>query len=181
MSKIPRARHWHVSVFISLVMVIVAVLIRADPLNPKVVFSAQYLGGVAYAGQAVFFSWANIICHADLQERAIVLASMNMFSGAVNAWWSILFFASDMVPKFERGCYALLATAISSGIVSVVIRSLQIKENLSKKQVPYIDANDMPGEDDDDDNQDNENDGDDESMEVELHNEEMAEISNPFR
>lgn len=55
MSKIPRARHWHVSVFISLVMVIVAVLIRADPLNPKVVFSAQYLGGVAYAGQAVFF------------------------------------------------------------------------------------------------------------------------------
>lgn len=156
-------------------MIIVAILIRANPLDPKIVFSAQYLGGVAYAGQAVFFSWANIVCHADLQERAIVLASMNMFSGAVNAWWSILFFSSDMVPKFERGCYALLATAISSGVVSVVIRSLQIRENLAKKPVSYIDANDMPGEDEEEeenlDEEGDENDGD----------EEMAEVSNPFR
>ena len=46
---------------------------------------------------------------------------------------------------------------------------------------PYIDANDMPGEDDDDENQDDENDGDDGSMNVELRDEEMNEISNPFR
>ncbi|KOH00687.1 Fen2p [Saccharomyces eubayanus] len=180
-SKFPKARHWHVSAFISLIMIIVAILIRTRPLDPKIIFSAQYLGGIAYAGQAVFFSWANIVCHADLQERAIVLASMNMFSGAVNAWWSILFFSADMVPKFEKGCYALLATAISSGVVSVVIRSLQIKENLAKKSVPYIDANDIFGEEDDDDDDDENQDEDEgENTSVEFGDEEMTEVPNPF-
>ena len=105
---------------------------------------------------------------------------MNMFLGVVNVWWFILFFVLDMVSKFERGCYVFLVTVILSGIVLVVICLLQIKENLSKKQVFYIDVNDMFGEDDDDDNQDNENDGDDESMEVEFYNEEMVEILNFF-
>lgn len=143
MTKFRRARNWHIAVLISIIMCVVAIMIRSRPLDPKVQFTAQYLGGIAYAGQSVFFSWANIVCHDDLQERAIVLASMNMFSGAVNAWWSILFFSSSMVPRFERGCYALIATSVSCGIVSIVIRHLQIKSQNKKKEIGYIDANDI--------------------------------------
>ena len=65
-------------------------------------FVSQYLSAVSFAGQTVFFSWANIVCINDLQERAIVLASMNMFSNAVNAWWSILFYGADTAPEFKK-------------------------------------------------------------------------------
>ncbi|CCD22238.1 Fen2p NDAI_0A00800 [Naumovozyma dairenensis CBS 421] len=151
LSKLQKARHWHVAVFISIVMCVVSIMIRSNPLSPKVMFTAQYLGGIGYAGQAVFFAWANTVCHDDLQERAIVLASMNMFSGAVNAWWSLLFYTASMVPYFEKGCYALIATSVSTGIVSVYIRHLHIRELNNKKLLPYIDANDMLASDEEDD------------------------------
>ena len=32
--------------------------------------------------------------------RAVVIASMNTGSNAVNAWWSLLFYSADMAPKF---------------------------------------------------------------------------------
>lgn len=143
LTKFRRARHWHIATFIAVAMCVVAIMIRSNPLSPKVMFTAQYLGGISYAGQAVFFAWANVVCHDDLQERAVVLASMNMFSGAVNAWWSILFYAATMVPKFENGCYALIATSVTSGIMSILIRFLQNKENARKKELPYTNANDM--------------------------------------
>ena len=142
LSKFKRARHWHVAIIIAVVMCVVAIMIRTDPLNRAVMFSAQYIGGIAYAGQAVFFSWANIVCHDDLQERAVVLASMNMLSGAVNAWWSLLFFSAKSVPYLEKGCYALIATAVSSAIISIFIRKFQIRDLDKKRQLPYIDAND---------------------------------------
>ncbi|CCC68927.1 hypothetical protein NCAS_0B08430 [Naumovozyma castellii] len=160
MSCIPKSRHWHVAVFISVILCVVAIMIRANPLNSAVMFTAQYLGGVAYAGQSVFFAWANSVCHDDLQERAVVLASMNMFSGAVNAWWSILFYAASMVPRFERGCYALIATSVSTIIVSIYIRYLQNIELDNKKVTAYIDANDMmvsEGEDEDEEEYEEDN------------------------
>lgn len=150
LNKYKRARHWHVAIFIAVVMCVVAIMIRSKPLNPAVMFTAQYLGGIAYAGQAVFFSWANIVCHDDLQERAIVLASMNMFSGAVNAWWSLLFFSASTVPHFQKGCYALLATAVASAVISISIRKCQIRDFHKKRTLPYIDANDILDDDDED-------------------------------
>ncbi|EDO18990.1 hypothetical protein Kpol_2002p61 [Vanderwaltozyma polyspora DSM 70294] len=158
LSKIKRSRHWHVAIVIAVVMCAVAIMIRIDPLNEALMFTAQYLGGVAYAGQAVFFAWANVVCHDDLQERAIVLASMNMFSGAVNAWWSLLFYAANTVPHFRKGCYALIATSVSSGIVSILIRKFQIRELNQKRQMPYVDANDMIVEDHNEEEEDDDED-----------------------
>lgn len=143
LSKYKRARHWHVAIFISVAMCAVAVMIRANPIDSSVMFTAQYIGGIGYAGQAVFFAWANVVCHEDLQERAVVLASMNMLSGAVNAWWSLVFYPATTTPRFEKGCYALMVTAVMSGIVSVFIRKCQIMDYDRKQQLPYIDANDM--------------------------------------
>ncbi|SCV03375.1 LANO_0G03752g1_1 [Lachancea nothofagi CBS 11611] len=134
MDKFRRAQHWHVAVFIGVVMCVVAVMIRAQPSNPAVLFAAQYVGGVCYAAQAIFFSWANVVCQSDLQERAIVLASMNMFSGAVNAWWSLIFYSATMAPRYERGCYALIATAVASGFVAGIIRWFQRRDMQRKSE-----------------------------------------------
>lgn len=121
--------HWRVALIIMTCMIISTILFIARPLDKGFVFASQYISGVAYAGQATFFAWANVVCQHDLEERAVVLASMNMFSNAVNAWWSLLFYAATGAPKFRKGCYAMFATTIASGLVACAIRYLQIREN----------------------------------------------------
>lgn len=129
--------HWRVGVIIAVMMVLSTILLLAKPYSASVMFAAQYLGGFAYAGQTAFFSWASVVCANDLEERAVVLASMNMFSNAVNAWWSILFYGADTAPAFSKGGYAMLATAIASGGVCAAIRFLQTRDD--RKPVPADD------------------------------------------
>jgi len=164
LSKVKHARHWHISMVIAVVMCVVAIMIRSNATSPAVMFTAQYIGGIAYAGQAVFFAWANVVCHEDLQERAVVLASMNMFSSVVNSWWSLLFYAATMVPHYKNGCYAMIATAVASGITSIIIRALQTRDNVEKKPLPYINANDVVGQDEIDEFHKNEEDDNDEAV-----------------
>ncbi|GAV54277.1 hypothetical protein ZYGR_0AK07800 [Zygosaccharomyces rouxii] len=121
-------KHWQIAIIISTVLVVVSIMTLASPLNVGVTFVAQYLSGVSYSGQAIFFSWANIVCRDDSEERAIVLASMNMFSGAVNAWWSLLFYGAPTVPRFKKGCYAMIATTVGSAVLAGIIKILQLRE-----------------------------------------------------
>lgn len=120
--------HYRVAFFITISVVVSAILFLARPDSPNFVFASQYLSGFSYAGQASFFAWANVVCANDLQERSITLASMNMFSNAVNAWWSIIFYSADLAPQYTRGCWAIIATGIASSIVAAGIRFLQLKE-----------------------------------------------------
>ncbi|KAK6458183.1 pantothenate transporter FEN2 [Scheffersomyces xylosifermentans] len=121
-------KHWHIGIMIAAIMILATILLAARPLEASFVFASQYLGGVAYAGQTVFFAWANVVCKDDLQERAVVLASMNMFSNAVNAWWSLLFYVATDVPKFRKGCWAMLGTTLASVVVVGAIRYLHVQE-----------------------------------------------------
>jgi ACS family pantothenate transporter-like MFS transporter len=73
------------------------------PCNLAAIFFAFFLAGISFAGQASNFSWCSDICRDDEQERSLTLASMNMFSSAFNAWWSIVFFPADQAPKWEKG------------------------------------------------------------------------------
>ena len=137
--------HWRIGVLIGICMLVSTIMLLAKPHHDAIVFAAQYISGISYAGQATFFAWANVICANDLQERAIVLASMNMFSNAVNAWWSILFYGADTAPKFRKGCYAMLATLLTSVATVCVIRYLQIREERQEKtfveeQVENVDS-----------------------------------------
>lgn len=124
----PGAYHWQVGLLIGVFLIISSILLLARPHSSQFVFPAHYLLGVSYAGQTVFFGWANVVTQNDIQLRAIVLASMNMFSSAVNAWWSIIFYGATLVPEFRRGCWAMLATAISSMIVVMLIKRLYEKD-----------------------------------------------------
>jgi ACS family pantothenate transporter-like MFS transporter len=41
---------------------------------------------------------------------------MNAFSGAVNAWWSIVFYSANFAPKFTRGMWAMIGCSIALAI-----------------------------------------------------------------
>ena len=68
-------------------------------------FAAYYWAGSVYACQATFFAWANdAMRYEEDSLRAVVLASMNAGSNAVNAWWSLLFYSADLAPLFKVRC-----------------------------------------------------------------------------
>ena len=132
--------HWHVAIWITTVMFVSTMLLLFKPLTKSYVFAAHYLSGVCFSGQSTFFAWVNVFCYDDLEERSIILASMNMFSSAVNAWWPLLFYKASSAPKFRPGCYAMLSTIFSSLMVAAVIRYLQLKEE-KKESVILVGEN----------------------------------------
>lgn len=132
--------HWHVAIWITTVMFVSTMLLLFKPLTKSYVFAAHYLSGVCFSGQSTFFAWVNVFCYNDMEERSIILASMNMFSSAVNAWWPLLFYKASSAPKFRPGCYAMLSTIFSSLVVAAVIRYLQLKEE-KKKSVILVRGN----------------------------------------
>lgn len=141
--------HWRAATFIGISMIVSTIMLLVRPFSDKVVFAAHYISGISYSGQAVVFAWANVVCHYDLEERSVVLGSMNMFSSAVNAWWSILFYAADKAPKFRMGCWAMLATSSSSIVVLIIIRYLQKREVYSKKNLGAWSSDDEESNDND--------------------------------
>ena len=79
-----------------------------------------YWAGSVYACQATFFAWANdVLRYEEDSLRAVIIASMNMGSNAVNAWWSIIFYGANFAPYFTRGMWAMIAVSIASKFTTV--------------------------------------------------------------
>jgi MFS family permease len=53
-------------------------------------FFAFFLSGTADGIAAVIYAWANEICAANAEERAIVISSMNTIGNAFGAWLPLL-------------------------------------------------------------------------------------------
>ncbi|BGP04548.1 hypothetical protein JCM10049v2_000350 [Rhodotorula toruloides] len=122
-------KRYQVNLVIAAVMVVAAALILAqDRIGTGAVFFAFYIAGISYAGQASNFSWANDLTRDDEQERGIVLASMNMFSNAFNAWWSIVFFPADHAPYWRRGMISLIVLAPIMVVLTLAARYLQLRD-----------------------------------------------------
>jgi ACS family pantothenate transporter-like MFS transporter len=82
-----------------------------------------YWAGSVYACQATFFAWANdVLRYEEDSLRAVVIASMNMGSNAINAWWSIIFYGANFAPYFTRGMWAMIAVSIASKITAMITR-----------------------------------------------------------
>ncbi|KAI0068919.1 MFS general substrate transporter [Artomyces pyxidatus] len=119
---------WPVLVYMSVATAIAAIciLVWSSPTGLK--FFAYYLAGASYSGQATTFAWANQICADDQQERAIVLASMNMWNNVVNAWWPLVFYPATDAPRFRKGMIAMLATCAATLAVTWLVWYLERRE-----------------------------------------------------
>lgn len=119
---------WPVLVYMSIACIIssVCILVWSSPTALK--FFAYYLAGASYAGQATTFAWANQICADDDQERAIVLASMNMWNNVVNSWWSIVLYPATDAPRFRKGMIAMICVCVATLAVTWVVYALERRE-----------------------------------------------------
>jgi len=96
-----QGKRYLVGYWIAITGVITSAMILAPGMPNAGIFAAYYWAGSVYACQATFFAWANdAMRYEEDSLRAVVIASMNAGSGAVNAWWSIVFYSADMAPYF---------------------------------------------------------------------------------
>lgn len=107
-------KRYLVGYWIAITGIITSAMILAPSATTASTFTAYYWAGSVYACQATFFAWANdALRYEEDSLRAVVLASMNAFSNATNAWWSIVFYSANFAPKFTRGMWAMIATSIA--------------------------------------------------------------------
>ncbi|KAI0895841.1 MFS general substrate transporter [Annulohypoxylon nitens] len=87
-------------------------------------------------------SWANEICGADAEERAIVIGIMNTLGYAFNAWVPLLTFPQVDSPMFRKGfifsTVAFVAQAIITGTVAFMYKRDQRKGKAQSNDVPEI-------------------------------------------
>lgn len=122
----PRHR-WHVGVFLSIVALTSGALMLSPPTRAAK-FAALILNGCQYAGQTVFFAWANDLTRQDDAKRSVVIASMNMFSVAVYLFWSLLFYNTTQAPDWFEGNVAMIAMAGFLLLMTIVCYALQKRQ-----------------------------------------------------
>jgi len=141
----PSRARWPVLVWICIAVIIASICIVhwSSPIGAK--FFGYYIAGAAYSGQATTFAWANQICEDDDQERAIVLASMNMWNNVVNAWWPLIFYPATDAPEFHKGMWAMIGTAIATLLVTYLVWYLERREKRNRpKTLEALDQEDEP-------------------------------------
>ncbi|TRM66949.1 major facilitator superfamily domain-containing protein [Schizophyllum amplum] len=104
------------------------VLAIYDGVPRWLIFAAYCISGAGYAGQATNFAWCNVACAHDEQLRAVTLASMNVGSNVLAAWWGLVFYPATDAPKFRRGMVTLVVMAVLTTIVGAGVQWLDARE-----------------------------------------------------
>lgn len=122
----PRHRY-HVGILLSITAIISGALMLNPPTRAAK-FAALILNGFQYAGQTVFFAWANDLTRDDDAKRSIVIASMNMLSIAFYMWWSIVFYNATQGPDWYLGACAMLGMGSLLFVTTMVTFWLQRRQ-----------------------------------------------------
>lgn len=88
--------------------------------------------GVAYGPLAM--TWANEICGADAEERAIVLGIMNAAGYAFNAWLPLLTYPTVDAPRFKKGFTYSTVAFVAEGIMTWTVWLLARGERRKKQK-----------------------------------------------
>ncbi|KAL4878114.1 major facilitator superfamily domain-containing protein [Aspergillus karnatakaensis] len=122
-------KRYLVGYFIAITGIVTSAMILAYFDSTATVFGAYYWAGAVYACQATFFAWCNdAMRYKDERLRSVVIASMNMGSNAVNAWWSIIFYSANFAPRFTKGMWAMIGCSIALALWTMGITYMTIRE-----------------------------------------------------
>jgi ACS family pantothenate transporter-like MFS transporter len=135
----PRHR-WHVGILLSITAITSGSLFLTHPTRAAK-FAALIMNGFQYAGQTVFFAWANDLTRGDDAKRSIVIASMNMLSIAFYMWWSLIFYNTTEGPDWYKGSCAMIGMGCFLLVTTIITYGLQRRqEKLDREHVQRGDA-----------------------------------------
>jgi len=136
-------RRYLVGYFIAITGIVTSAMILTQFEHTAVVFAAYYWAGAVYACQATFFAWCNdAMRYQDDRFRSVVIASMNMGSNAVNAWWILLFYSADQAPRFTKGMWAMIGCSIALALwtTGIILMTVRDEKNRDGQELRIGDA-----------------------------------------
>lgn len=89
-------------------------------------------------------SWANEICGADAEERAIVIGIMNSLGYAFNAFVPLLTYPQVDAPRFRKG---FIYTTVAFGAQAVITASVATMQRRDRKRLRDSAVSDEEGAD----------------------------------
>lgn len=122
-------RAWHVGVFLSCTAVVSGAIMLVPPPTKAAKFFALFLNGCQYAGQTVFFAWANSLLREDDAKRGVILGAMNTFSIAVYMFWSLIFYNATQAPDWTEGSIAMICMGVATLAATLGNRYLQGRDS----------------------------------------------------
>lgn len=73
-------------------------------------------------------SWANEICSADSEERAIAIAAMNEFAYIVQIWLPLLVWQQVDAPRYFKGYITVSCMSAAMLVICLIVRVLHERE-----------------------------------------------------
>ena len=87
-------------------------------------------------------SWANEICGADAEERAIVIGIMNSLGYAFNAWVPLLTYPQVDSPKFRKGFIFTTVAYAAQAVITATVAYFYERDLRRKNERPTQDEED---------------------------------------
>ncbi|KAM9932297.1 hypothetical protein OXX80_008071 [Metschnikowia pulcherrima] len=113
---------------------------------------AFFLSGVADGIAAVLYSWANIICSGNSQQRALTLSTMNTLGNTFAVWMPLFVWRTVDAPRYLKG-YAYTVALCCSMLITLVpltylwrreqVRTLKRLDSRSVLTADNTDQNDL--------------------------------------
>ncbi|EPX71598.1 pantothenate transporter [Schizosaccharomyces octosporus yFS286] len=124
---------WPFGLFLFSVTVVSSSILLAWSVPYGLKFFAYFLSGCTYAGQAVWFSWANDICRDNDQERGIIVFIMNMVQNIWHVWWAPVMYPNTDTPRFIKGYIALIVVGGLTFFCSCIVSFMQKRDQRIKR------------------------------------------------
>jgi hypothetical protein len=86
------------------------------------------LGALTNSLTPIVYSWANSLMRHDIDERAITLIIMQVFSTSTNAWVPLLVWPTVQAPRFRRGWLFAAVMTVTGAVVGVLTGYIHRKE-----------------------------------------------------
>ncbi|KAK8087825.1 MFS general substrate transporter [Apiospora hydei] len=88
----------------------------------------------------IYYSWANLLTGGDSQVRALTLAIMNSWGGAVSAVMQQFLYPVTDAPAFGKGFKASLGFVGGMCVWVVLVRALELRAEHGKKRLDGMEA-----------------------------------------
>ncbi|EPY50476.1 pantothenate transporter [Schizosaccharomyces cryophilus OY26] len=131
--KLSGRTRWPFGLFLFIVTLISASILLAWNVPYGLKLFAYFLSGCTYAGQAVWFSWANDVCRDNDQERGVVVFTMNMVQNVWHIWWAPVMYPNTDAPRFIKGYIALLVVGGFTLLSSCIVSFMQMRDKRIKR------------------------------------------------
>lgn len=95
--------HPYIIAYVAVLNLLSGILLTIWNISRGGILFAFFLSGTADSIAAVLYSWANIICSENSQERALTLSTMNTLGNTFGVWVPLFVWKTVDAPRYLKG------------------------------------------------------------------------------